>query len=193
MKRICLLLLGAIIFAFSFAKRPTNFSANFIGEKMWNTQKMVPYSGSVSLEIIDSLAYLKYNSSERVDAFIYDCQYNNGYRYVRQPFHGFWEFLIISEDTIKLQVGEPKEVNYFYQLESINRTTICPECYGTGEILCPRCQGTGRVAPKKNGSPEEVVGICPFCHGTKSITHSPCMRCNGYGKTVRKIPKLITK
>lgn len=189
MKRIGLLLLACVLFIVSFAKRPTNWSANYIGENMWNTKEMVPYSGLVSLEIKDSLAYLKHNSSERVDTFIYDCPYNNGYRYIRQVFRGFWEFLLISEDTLKLQVGEPKEVNYFYKLESINSSTICPECCGTGEVLCPRCQGTGRISPKKNGSPDEAVGICPFCHGSRTITHSPCRRCNGDGKIVRKIAK----
>ncbi len=33
---------------------------------MWDTKEMVPYFGSSALEIKDSLAYLKYNSSERV-------------------------------------------------------------------------------------------------------------------------------
>lgn len=166
----------------SYAERPTNLSANFIGKKMWNTKKTVPYNGSVSLEIKDSLAYLKYNSTERVDTFYYDRPYNDGYRYVRQLSRGFWEFLDISKDNLKLQVGEPKEVNYFYKLESINSSTICPECHGIGEVLCPRCQGTGHVTPKKNGSPEESVGICPFCHGSRSITHSPCIRCKGTGR-----------
>lgn len=171
----------------SYAERPTNLSANFIGEKMWNTEKMVPYNGSVSLEIKDSLTYLKYNNAERVDTFYYDCPYNDGYRYVRQSSRGFTEFLQISENILKMQVGETKEVNYFYKLESINSTTVCPECLGTGEVRCPRCQGTGRVTPKKNGCPDEAVGICPFCHGARSITHSPCRLCKGSGRIeVRK-------
>ncbi len=174
-------MLTSILCLLSYAERPTNLSANFIGEKMWNTKKMVPYNGSVSLEIKDSLAYLKYNSTERVDTFYYDRPYYDGYRYVRQLSRGFWEFLDISKDNLKLQVGEPMEVNYFYKLESINSSTICPECLGTGEVLCPRCQGTGHVTPKKNGSPEEEVGICPFCHGSRSITHTPCRRCKGTG------------
>lgn len=179
-----------ILCLLSYAERPTNFSANFIGDKMWNTKKMVSYNGSISLEIKDSLAYLKHKSIERVDTFYYDGPHNKGYRYIREPSHGFEEFLLISKDSLQLQVGKPKEVNFFYKLESINCTRVCLECHGSGYVLCPRCHGTGHVSPKKNGTPDEAVGICPFCHGTRSITHSPCRRCNGSGMVeVRKQKK----
>lgn len=188
-------LLISLLFTFllslsSYPERPKNLSVNFIGDKMWNTEKMVSYNGSVSLEIKDSIAYLKYRSIERVDTFYYDCQHNNGYRYIRKPFRGFSEFVLISKDSLNLQVGELNEANYFYKLESINTTRVCAECIGRGVALCPRCQGTGHVSPRKNGSPDEAVGICPFCHGTRSITHSPCRRCNGTGMIeVRKPQK----
>ena len=182
MKRIgIILILSSIIFVMSFAEAPTNLSANYKGEKMWNTQKMIPYCGSVSLEIKDSIAYLKQNSNERIDTFVYHDIHNHSFRYIRKKNAFSWEYLCLSNDSSQLQVGEPMEVNYFYRLVSINSSTICPKCLGTGEVLCPRCQGTGHVTPKKNGSPEESVGICPFCHGSRSITHSPCRRCKGTG------------
>lgn len=101
----------------SFAEVPTNFSANYIGEKMWNTQKMVPYYGSVSLEIIDSIAYLKHSSTigERVDTFIYRDIHNNCFRYSRIKNKISWVFLSLSKDFTTLQVGKPMEVNYFYK------------------------------------------------------------------------------
>lgn len=68
-KSILLVVFTSILCLQSYAERLKNLSANYIGEKMWNTVKMVPYNGSVSLEINDSLAYLKYNRTERVDTF----------------------------------------------------------------------------------------------------------------------------
>lgn len=190
MKRVrIILMLLCIIFARSFSETPTNFSANYIGDKMWNSQRMVPYYGSVSLEIIDSIAYLKHywNSEESVDSFIYQDIHNGCFRYVRKKNRFTWEFLSLSKDPIKLQVGEPMGVNYFYKLESISSSTVCPECLGIGEVRCPRCQGTGCVSPNKNRNPDETVWICPLCHGTRYITHSSCMRCNGTGRVeVRK-------
>lgn len=56
---------------------------------MWNTRKMVSYNGTASLEIIDTIAYLKRNSEEKIDTFIYLDNHNSGFRYIRKKiFHG---------------------------------------------------------------------------------------------------------
>lgn len=178
-KSILLVVFTSILCLQSYAQRLKNLSANYIGEKMWNTVKMVPYNGSVSLEINDSLAYLKYNRTERVDTFFFDRPCNGGYQYTRQLFRGFWQFLLISKDTLKLQVGEPKEVNYFYKLESI--ITVCPKCHGSAFVQCPRCFGTGRVTPNPKGSPDEAVGMCPTCGGAVG-SRFRCWHCKGKGK-----------
>lgn len=178
-KSILLVVFTSILCLQSYAERLINLSANYIGEKMWNTKKMVPYNGSVSLEINDSLAYLKYNPTERVDTFFFDCPYNDGYRYVRQQSRGFWESLLISKDTLKLHVGGPKGVKYFYKLESI--ITVCPKCHGSTFVRCPRCFGTGRVTPNPKGGPDEAVGMCPICGGAVG-SRFPCWHCKGRGR-----------
>lgn len=100
---------------YSYAERPLKFSGNYVGKKMWNTQRMVPYGGSVSLEINDTIAFIKYPSSERIDTFIYRDKFNRGFRYTRLKSRFRQEYIIISEDSTKLQIGEPMEVNYFYK------------------------------------------------------------------------------
>ena len=37
---------------------------------------------------------------------------------------------------------------------------------------CRRCQGTGRVRPNRFGGPDESVGICPICGGSKRLRYS---------------------
>lgn len=99
----------------SLAERPLEFSGNYSGEKMWNTLRMMPYGGSVSLEINDTIACIKYPSSEKVDTFIYQDKFNNGFRYTRLKSRFRQEYIILSKDSVNLQIGEPMEVNYFYK------------------------------------------------------------------------------
>lgn len=122
MKRLVVIIfLSLIVYSISVARRPLTYSANYIGEKMWDTRKTVPYFGSVSLEIFDSIAYLKHsgNIRERVDTFIYRNIHNNCFRYTRKKYKYFYEYLLLSKDLLHLQVGEPMEVNYFYKLQSV--------------------------------------------------------------------------
>lgn len=93
------------------------FVGNYTGEKIWNTQRMEPFGGSVSLEINDTLAFIKYPSSQKVDTFIYRDKFNNGFRYTRMKNKYRMEYIIISQDSTKLQIGEPMEINYFYKLK----------------------------------------------------------------------------
>lgn len=115
MRRFILILVFGLLLMYSYAERPLKFTENYKGEKMWNTQRMVPYGGSVSLEINDTIACIKYPSSEKVDTFIYQDKFNNGFRYTRLKSRYRQEYIIISRDSVKLQIGEPMEVNYFYK------------------------------------------------------------------------------
>ena len=93
-----------------------------------------------------------------------------------------WEHLWLSYDLYELQIGEPKEQNYFYKIISTKTFNICNKCRGTGVVLCSKCNGAGIIKPNKNGRIEEVFGICSYCQGSKSITHEPCEHCKGIGK-----------
>lgn len=188
MKSLATAITIVLVSTLMFAQRPTSFSGTFIGEKMWDTRKMVPYSGKVSLKICDSIAILKYHSTAREDTFMYRDIHNDGYRYGRKKHPGLlWEFLNLSKDSLRLQVGEPKEQNYFYKLASIDNSVICINCRGTGKVLCPYCQGVGHVFPWQNDrDAAESPRVCPYCNGSKSITHSPCRRCKGAGVVIIK-------
>lgn len=116
MNKFISIIFFSILSTFTYAERPMRFVGNYTGEKMWNTQRMVPFGGSVSLEINDTLAFIKYPSSEKVDTLIYRDKFNNGFRYTRMKSRYRMEYIIISQDSTKLQIGEPQEVNYFYIL-----------------------------------------------------------------------------
>ncbi len=186
MKKTWLFILLTSILTTSFAERPSKLSANYIGYKMWNTQKIVPYNGNVSIEIADTIVYLRHAYVQKVDTFFYKGIRNNRYCYDRRKNNYCIESISLSKDSLYLQIGELQEQNYFYKLHSINVSRTCPDCRGIGMVLCPNCHGFGHVAPRKNGNPDEVVGICTYCHGSKSMTQSPCIRCNGVGNIVLK-------
>ncbi len=118
MRKLLVLLFFFCPFIYSYGHLPKKFIGNYIGEKMWNTQKMIPYSGSVSLAINDTIAIIKYSSTEKVDTFNYKDFNNTGYRYERCKHRFLREYIILSKDSSKLQIGEPGEINYFYRKSS---------------------------------------------------------------------------
>ena len=69
--------------------------------------------------------------------------------------------------------------------------SICPRCYGIGEIRCPKCDACGSIACKTcSGSGQAVrctrclgVGVteCSRCKGLGKIKDLPCLECKGEG------------
>lgn len=135
---------------------------------------MVPYDGCVRVEFKDSCAFVTNMNSERIDTFRYD----KPYRYIRKSGSiPIYEHLILTGDSLGLQIGVPSEQNYFYRLENLLESVPCQECVGIGRKPCPNCQGVGR----KNND------FCPFCKGKKSMSDAPCRRCNGKGIIMHKV------
>jgi molecular chaperone DnaJ len=82
--------------------------------------------------------------------------------------------------------GTEKTVN-------LPRYELCESCQGSGEkpgtkkISCPQCKGNGRVVVS-NGF-FQMAQTCPRCHGEGTLVQTPCVSCNGEGRTrvTRKI------
>ncbi len=184
MKKIwTIITLTIIVITTAFAKRPASISAVYVGEKMWNTRNMVPYYQSVSLAVHDTTAYLTYHKGspvERTDTFTYHDIYNDSYRFVRKTKMQTWNFILLSKDSLHLQVGEPMEENYFYKLKPVIHSVTCPKCNGTGRTTCTRCHGTGYVKVKKAAEPDALAGVCYRCGGDGRLP-MPCRHCKGTG------------
>lgn len=160
-----------------------HFTGEYKGVKYWNCSKMIPYNQDIRVEFIDSCAYVSYKNSERIDTFRYDKSIDNQYRYVhRIDSTRTYKHLIISRDSINLQIGEPSEENYFYYLDKLYETSICPECAGLKKRACPHCQGVGRKGED----------LCPFCNGKRSISGTPCRLCKGKGTIMHQSKKRIS-
>jgi len=59
--------------------------------------------------------------------------------------------------------------------KEVEKTSLCPECGGTGKCLPPTT--SGRMVPTCHGT-----GICAACAGTGKTGDSPCGLCKGSGK-----------
>ena len=119
---VCFLaFMTAVIFAQKRADesvRPMYLKAKYKGTRRWNTQQMVPYSGTLNVEIDDTLAMISTTYSERPDTFIFKGISNNHFSYGKRDrfrYRYFW----ISPDSINVQIGEPQEQNYFYKLDTV--------------------------------------------------------------------------
>lgn len=154
-----------------------NFTAEYKGEKYWNCREMVPYDGCVRVEFKDSCAFVTNMNSERIDTFKYD----KPFRYIRKSGSiPIYERLILTEDSLSLQIGMPSEQNYFYRLENLLEASLCQECVGIGRKPCPYCQGVGRKGHD----------LCPFCKGKRSMSNALCRRCNGKGVIMNKVQNM---
>ena len=184
--RYLILILSCVVIS-SIAFSNENYSAEYQGVKILTNDGYEPNDTSVILEIIDTCAYLHY--SERTDTFLFRTNLNN-WKIYRGPSRASNanKRMKISKDSIILQVDNHQGNTLFYNRVGLNgnieNKVQCMECNGEGVIYCYKCGGTGNVLPNPKGGPDAAVGICPKCHGTKSLKKAICQKCSGSGQVI---------
>jgi DnaJ-class molecular chaperone len=113
------------------------------------------------------------------------CTTCKGERWVKCPLTGCKNGRI---DVQKTDTNTRKEVRLNDTAED---KTICPRCYGVGEIRCQKCDSRGSVACQTcSGSGQAVrctrclgLGVqeCTRCKGEGKLKGSPCKECKGEG------------
>lgn len=113
------------------------------------------------------------------------CTVCKGQRWIKCPFTGCRNGRITVSTT---QTNTRKEVRLNDTPED---KSICPRCFGVGEIRCHQCDARGSIACKAcSGSGQAVrctrclgVGVteCSRCKGLGKMKDSPCLECKGEG------------
>ncbi len=66
-------------------------------------------------------------------------------------------------------VGAKSSIITLYYVEDLTAEPQ-PNFRGNYIAICPRCKGTGKIKPIRHSQhPDECVGICGLCHGSKKI------------------------